>query len=278
MVITIAITIQVDDGLVFAADSASTILQQSPTGGLFAANVYDNANKISNLSKGLPVGVVTWGAGSIGSASISTIVKDFRTELDNDKTFQRDQYTIEDVANRFYNFIYTDRYVPAFSNWPNKPALGLLIGGYSRPSNFCEQWMIEVSQGGDCNGPYRIFGEDGSGSISWNGQEEPLYRLIRGYSSAFPLILKQVGLDDPTVEKVMNLAQSSLQSPLVISAMPIQDAIDLAEFLVDYTAKYYRFTPGAQTVGGPIEIAAVTKHEGFKWIKRKHYFDVKLNS
>jgi len=27
---------------------------------------------------------------------------------------------------------------------------------------------------------------------------------------------------------------------------------------------YFRFTPGAPSVGGPIEIAAITKHEGFK--------------
>jgi hypothetical protein len=27
-----------------------------------------------------------------------------------------------------------------------------------------------------------------------------------------------------------------------------------------------------KTVGGPIEIAAITKHEGFKWIERRHFF------
>ena len=59
--------------------------------------------------------------------------------------------------------------------------------------------------------------------------------------------------------------------------MPIQDAIDLAEFLVDLTIKYVRFSAGAQTVGGPIEIAAITKHEKFKWIHRKHYYDADLN-
>ena len=59
--------------------------------------------------------------------------------------------------------------------------------------------------------------------------------------------------------------------------MPIQDAIDLAEFLVDLTTRYVRFKPGLPTVGGPIEIAAITKHEGFKWIQRKHYFSTKLN-
>ena len=30
-------------------------------------------------------------------------------------------------------------------------------------------------------------------------------------------------------------------------------------------------------IRGPIEVAAVTKHEGFKWVKRKHYYDVTLN-
>ena len=40
---------------------------------------------------------------------------------------------------------------------------------------------------------------------------------------------------------------------------------------------FARFRPGANTIGGPIEIAAVSKHEGFKWVKRKHYFDSILN-
>jgi hypothetical protein len=59
--------------------------------------------------------------------------------------------------------------------------------------------------------------------------------------------------------------------------VPIQDVIDLAEFLVHMTKMFSRFSPGAPTVGGPTEIASITKHEGFRWIKRKHYFDPKYN-
>ena len=59
--------------------------------------------------------------------------------------------------------------------------------------------------------------------------------------------------------------------------MPIQDAIDLAEFFVDTTAMFTRFKRGAGTVGGPTESAAITKHEGFKWVRRKHYYDEALN-
>jgi hypothetical protein len=38
-----------------------------------------------------------------------------------------------------------------------------------------------------------------------------------------------------------------------------------------------RFLPGADTVGGDTDIAVVTKHEGFKWVRRKHFFNATLN-
>ena len=44
---SIAVLIGVHDGLVLAADSASTLVVNiAPQGGPMAANVYDNANKI----------------------------------------------------------------------------------------------------------------------------------------------------------------------------------------------------------------------------------------
>jgi hypothetical protein len=34
---------------------------------------------------------------------------------------------------------------------------------------------------------------------------------------------------------------------------------------------------GSETVKEPIDVAIISKGEGFIWIKRKHYFDQKLN-
>ena len=65
---------------------------------------------------------------------------------------------------------------------------------------------------------------------------------------------------------------------MVNRVMPIQDAIDLAIFLVETAANYSKFTPGDNKIGGPIEVATITKYEGFKWIKRKNYYDKVLNS
>jgi|GEM_PF-7135216 len=67
---TIAISIKVNDGVVLAADSATTLLALDPQHGApVVVNVYNSADKVFNLRKGLPIGVITWGAGNIGAAS-----------------------------------------------------------------------------------------------------------------------------------------------------------------------------------------------------------------
>jgi hypothetical protein len=89
--------------------------------------------------------------------------------------------------------------------------------------------------------------------------------------------LKKAGVPAGTIPAVMSAVHNQLGIQLVEPPMPIQDAIDLAEFFVTTTAGLSRFRRGAATVGGPVESAAITKHEGFKWVKRKHYFSDSLN-
>jgi hypothetical protein len=103
---------------------------------------------------------------------------------------------------------------------------------------------------------------------------------VLGFSPAIFQVLADVGGSPAapvSAEKLhqdlSQLLTARLQAQIVFAPMPIQDAIDLAEFLVHAAIVYSRFSPGAQIVGGPIEIAAITKHEGFKWIRRKHYYD-----
>jgi hypothetical protein len=63
-----------------------------------------------------------------------------------------------------------------------------------------------------------------------------------------------------------------LYATLSVPAMPIQDAIDLARFLVETTIGFVRFGVFLpKTVGGAVEIAAITKHEGFRWVQHKGF-------
>lgn len=63
----------------------------------------------------------------------------------------------------------------------------------------------------------------------------------------------------------------------MVRYMPKQELAALAESLVHITSLKRKFSAGAESVGGPIDVAMITRAEGFVWVKRKHYFDPELN-
>lgn len=280
---TIAISLKVDDGVILASDSASSLMVRDPQGKTGVGNIYNTANKVFNLRKGLPIGAITWGAGSIGNASISTLIKDLRKRFSredpahNDWHIDSDNYTVLEVAEKLKEFIFDELYTPAFASWTDKPALGFMVVGYSANEKLAEEFKIDIANGA-CTGPVPIRQKPDSG-VSWSGEPEAINRLMFGIAGQLPNVLvNQLGVQPANVQTAISEIQKTCQAPLVMPAMPIQDAIDLAEFFVDVTIKFSKFNMGAPTVGGPIEIAAITKHEGFKWVKRKHYFDTTFNS
>jgi len=55
-----------------------------------------------------------------------------------------------------------------------------------------------------------------------------------------------------------------------VSALPRQDLAKLAETLVDLTAFMLRMSADSQeTVGGPVDVAILSKADGFTWVKHK---------
>jgi hypothetical protein len=249
---------------------------------LQVVNVYNNAIKVFNLRKGLPIGAITWGAGSIGQASISTILKDLRERFTGDDVDHKDwkldeeTYTVEGVANRLKEFIFDELYVDAFKTFPQKPGLGFIVAGYSAHAPLADEFQIDIDNG-VCNGPRRLRKREETG-VTWAGEPEALNRLIMGTSPALAgILVNYFKVPQAQLGQVMGMIHQTLQVPLVLPAMPLQDAIDLAEFMVDVTIRFSRFTPGPPTVGAPIEIAAISKHEGFRWVQRKYYFSRELN-
>ena len=214
--------------------------------------------------------------------SISTILKDLRERFTGDDKEHSDwkldpeSYSVEDVAKRLKEFIFDELYVGAFKNFPQKPGLGFIVAGYSADAPMADEFQIDI-ENGVCNGPRSLRKREESGA-TWAGEPEALNRLVMGTSARMPGILTNyLRVPQSQVGQVMGLIQGELQVPLVLPAMPLQDAIDLAEFMVYVTIQFSRFSPGAPTVGPPVEIAAISKHEGFRWVKRKYYFGRELN-
>jgi hypothetical protein len=63
----------------------------------------------------------------------------------------------------------------------------------------------------------------------------------------------------------------------VISGLPPDEMAELAETLVMLESFKEKVTQRTQSVGGPIDVAVITRAEGLVWIKRKHYFKPELN-
>lgn len=63
----------------------------------------------------------------------------------------------------------------------------------------------------------------------------------------------------------------------VVASLPIDEMANLAETLIMLQSLKEKVTSPTESVGGPIDVAVITKHEGLIWIKRKHYFDPAKN-
>jgi hypothetical protein len=59
--------------------------------------------------------------------------------------------------------------------------------------------------------------------------------------------------------------------------LPVDELAALAETFVSIESLKERVTRHTESVSGPIDVAVISKGDGFIWVKRKHYFDPKLN-
>lgn len=75
--------------------------------------------------------------------------------------------------------------------------------------------------------------------------------------------------------------QTNNVDPIINSVrlIPLSEMASLAENLVNITSlrRTYAIDGNQQTVGGPTDVAVLSKGDGFVWIKRKHYFSKDLN-
>lgn len=62
-----------------------------------------------------------------------------------------------------------------------------------------------------------------------------------------------------------------------IDALPKDELGSMCESLIHLTSLKRKVSGGLPTVGGDIDVAIISKGDGFIWTKRKHYFDAKYN-
>lgn len=275
---TVCVAVKVHDCIVFAADSASSLVGPGgQDGSQTIDNVYAHGNKVFNLRKGLPIAAMTCGMGNLGNVSISTLAKDLRQKFtfgDEPWKIDPNNYRISELANKTRDF-FAEHYQEIQDSIEGDHEFQFWIAGNNSNEIHGEIWRIRI-QNGEIKDPECLAGQNDF-DILYDGQPEAINRLVIGYSQFLARALLDIGLAEDELESVLSHIERYTRANLISPAMPVQDAINLADFLVDTTKNYMRFQPGADTVGGDTDLCVVTKHEGFKWVRRKHYFDVALN-
>ena len=62
-----------------------------------------------------------------------------------------------------------------------------------------------------------------------------------------------------------------------IRSLPKEELANLSESLINITSLKIKVQDNLETVGGDVDVAIITKGDGFVWTKRKHYFEESLN-
>jgi hypothetical protein len=118
---------------------------------------------------------------------------------------------------------------------------------------------------------FEQYNQDIIGLLNKNEANEDIVSRIKGIdlrniSSSFQEIFAQI-------------QQQQYVYPLMaaVSTLSKEDLAEMAESLIYLTYLKRRMTSAEESVGGPVDVAVISKGDGFIWIKRKHYFRPELN-
>lgn len=121
-------------------------------------------------------------------------------------------------------------------------------------------------------------------------------RILGKYNSLIENLLIANGVDNNIVEIIkkaplpavtnefVNSIEQYIQEEYIrklidtVEYLDIEDLSNMAESLIALTGLKKRMTSSEENVGGPVDVAVISKIDGFIWMKRKHYFDKDLNS
>lgn len=126
-------------------------------------------------------------------------------------------------------------------------------------TKYCQETVGKIYEG--------IFG-----SISFEDESagEQLLTMARQAEEAF---LRN--LNNQAFRSIQDRSRREIED--MVEFMPKPELAKMAEALIDLTSIKRRVSQGLETVGGPVDVAVISKNDGFVWVKRKHYFAAELN-
>jgi len=255
---SLGLVIKGPEGLVLAAESRITLTAEDHETGEKLAVSYDSAQKVLNFFPAhTHVGAVTYGVSGIGQRSAYSYITEFESSL------EKRRLTVEEFASRLSDFYLRQWKLVVPADYKG-PSMTFVVAGYNEGEPYGRVYLIEIPRA-----PSPIEHHANAFGMTWGGQREIVDRLLAGYDERAIGVLKNaLSLNDDQV-KISRDALKRFGMPLPIQFLPLQDCVDLAIFFIRTTIEAQRLTVGIRGVGGPIDVATVTRTDGFQWVQRK---------
>lgn len=273
------------EGVVFGADSATTMFVRGVGPGATGSEHYYNyAQKVFQIGENSTLGVTMWGLGTLGTVSYRTLVGQFADSL-----VSTGAQSIGEVADRWNQFLWS-RYSQTLA-----PILqqAQQLAGQATPTAEEErelESLIQFFSVGFCLGGYLMHDRTPSafvvscsptltapapiepvpmGSARFWGCPNLIDRLIFGLDWGLLTDILRSGKWSGTQDELMALvAPHCLGQP---QDLPIREAIDWVYASIYTTIKTMKFSHVSPVCGGPVEIAVITTDRLFRWVRHKRF-------
>jgi len=278
---SVVVVVKVSEGIVLAADSAATLhgkvqFRGEEINGI--VQTYLNARKVLQIGD-FPIGLATWGTAFIGERTVESIVREWEHDqkwrsCEQYKTQHKGLFSVKECAESLRQFV-TKAYGEAFPDTAQEkpPLLGVMVAGYSEAAFFSEVWKFVLPHDGEVHDARPdIEGKPNFGA-GWFGRTDAIVRFHFGRDDAVPAFIEEkFGIQKDEVRKAL----APLEYPVTFKAMPLQDAIEYAHFMVGLTIGRYHHVVGPEYCAGKIDIAAITP-QALKWVAKKEH-ELKLEA
>lgn len=260
---SLGVVVKGTEGMVLAADSRVTLFAAKPGVTSQIPVNFDNASKLLTFEQPNNfIGAVTWGQAIIGTAP-----KDVRTAYSFVPEFEaglpRTRSSVCDFAKKFSDFFLTQWKRKMPKDYKGSDMI-FVIGGFNEKSPYGSVYLVNI--------PTQPIPQEQSPNdfgVTWGGQAELASRLLLGYGPDLLKIVKaKLNLSDKQVEELkQHMRPLALGVPY--AALPLQDCIDLAVFLIKATIEAQKLSIQIRGVGGAIDVAVITRRAGLRIIQQK---------
>ncbi len=281
--VTIAACYLSSEGIVFGADSTSTMFVSNPvpvSGG--SEHHFNFAQKIFQVGQESCLGITMWGLGNLASTSYRTLIARFGDDLTANPAF-----TMAQVADR-WNTLFWSAYSTEFAQFLQRTQQ--LQGQATRTLSEDEElaYLQQTFSGGFCLGgcclpdrtpqAFEITFDPTQtspkppdpltiGTAKFWGCPNIIYRLLYGVDFSILEAIEQSGKWTGSTDELIALVlPHRLAQPF---DLPIREAIDWVFASIYTTIQAMKFSHLAPVCGGPVEVAVITTDRPFRWVRHK---------